>query len=130
MLIAPGEIEQLDPPAPPADTGPNIGRATLRLMGLESALNQPLEENDSDHEQHLRRLHHPRPDQAKMMARRHRSCRCAHTLSKAVPGMAAYVLRAIDATEARNLAEGGRPRAGGDPASRQTLHATTATRKT
>ena len=45
-ITAPGEIEQLDPPAPPADAGAQTGRATLRLLGLEGALNQPLEEVD------------------------------------------------------------------------------------
>lgn len=45
-ITAPGEIEQLDPPAPRADTGPGTGRATLRLLGLEGQLNRPLEEND------------------------------------------------------------------------------------
>jgi putative transposase len=48
-ITAPGEIEQLDPPAPPADLGPKIGRATLRLLGWEGALNQPLQEHDGDH---------------------------------------------------------------------------------
>jgi putative transposase len=47
-ITGPGEIEPLDPPAPPADTRPSTGRATLRLLGLEGALNQPLEENDAD----------------------------------------------------------------------------------
>ncbi len=47
-ITAPGEIEQLDPPAPPADVGPKIGRATLRLLGWEGALNQPLVEHDGD----------------------------------------------------------------------------------
>ena len=47
-ITAPGEIEQLDPPAPPADLGPKTGRATLRLLGLEGVLNQPLEELDVD----------------------------------------------------------------------------------
>lgn len=47
-ITAPGEIEPLDPPAPPADTGPSVGRATLRLLGLEGVLNRPLEEHDVD----------------------------------------------------------------------------------
>ena len=37
-ITAPGEIEPLDPPAPPADTRPSTGRATLRLRsGLGGA---------------------------------------------------------------------------------------------
>jgi putative transposase len=32
-----------------APGGPSTGRATLRLLGLEGALNQPLEEHDVDH---------------------------------------------------------------------------------
>ena len=48
-ITAPGAIEPLDPPAPPVDIGPSTGRATLRLLGLEGALNQPLEEHDVDH---------------------------------------------------------------------------------
>ena len=48
-ITAPGKIEQLDPPAPRADTGPSTGRATLRLLGLEGQLNRPLEQNDSHH---------------------------------------------------------------------------------
>jgi putative transposase len=47
-ITAPGVIEQLDPPTARADTGPSSGRATLRLLGLEDALNRPLEENDTD----------------------------------------------------------------------------------
>jgi putative transposase len=47
-ITGPGEIEPLDPPAAPADTRPSTGQATLRLLGLEGALNQPLEENDAD----------------------------------------------------------------------------------
>jgi hypothetical protein len=47
-ITAPGEIEPLDPPAPAADLGKGTGRATLRLLGLEGALNQPLEEHDVD----------------------------------------------------------------------------------
>ena len=43
-ITAPGGIAPLDPPAPPADSGARTGRATLRLLGLEAALNQPLEE--------------------------------------------------------------------------------------
>lgn len=48
-ITAPGEIEPLNPPAAPADAGPSTGRATLRLLGLEGVLNQPLEERDGDH---------------------------------------------------------------------------------
>jgi hypothetical protein len=47
-ITAPGEIEQLDP-LPPVDSGASMGRATLRLLGLEGVLNQPLEEHDGDH---------------------------------------------------------------------------------
>jgi hypothetical protein len=47
-ITDPGEIEQLDPPAPPADLAPKTGRATLRLLGLEGVLNRPLEEPDVD----------------------------------------------------------------------------------
>jgi putative transposase len=46
-ITAPGEIEQLDSP-PPADSGKGTGRATLRLLGWEAELNQPLEEHDVD----------------------------------------------------------------------------------
>ena len=45
-ITGPGEIEPLDPPAPPADTEPTTGRATLRLLGWEAQLNQPLDESD------------------------------------------------------------------------------------
>jgi putative transposase len=47
-ITGPGKIEPLDPPALPADHGPTTGRATLRLLGLEAQLNQPLEEGDVD----------------------------------------------------------------------------------
>jgi putative transposase len=47
-VTAPGKIEQLDPPAPPADSPAITGRATLRLLDLEGALNQPLEEPNVD----------------------------------------------------------------------------------
>jgi putative transposase len=43
-ITAPGEIEQLDPP-PPTDSPESMGRATLRLLGWEGALNQPLDEH-------------------------------------------------------------------------------------
>jgi hypothetical protein len=45
-ITAPGKIEPLDPPAPPAETEPSTGRATLRLLGWEAQLNQPLDERD------------------------------------------------------------------------------------
>lgn len=45
-ITAPGKIEPLDPPASPADTEPSTGRATLRLLGWEAQLNQPLDEPD------------------------------------------------------------------------------------
>jgi putative transposase len=45
-ITGPGVIEPLDPPASPADTTPSTGRATLRLLGLEAQLNQPLDERD------------------------------------------------------------------------------------
>ena len=45
-ITGPGEIEPLGPPAPPADTEPSTGRATLRLLGWEAQLNQPLDERD------------------------------------------------------------------------------------
>ena len=48
-ITGPGEIEPLDPPAPPADAGPGAGRATLRLLGWEGQLNQPLDDDDGDH---------------------------------------------------------------------------------
>ena len=49
-ITAPGEIEQLDPPAAPAGSGASTGRATLRLLGWEGELNQPLEEeHDGDY---------------------------------------------------------------------------------
>ena len=50
-ITAPGEIERLDPSPPPADTGPSTGRATLRLLGLEGALNRPLEEQGVENAQ-------------------------------------------------------------------------------
>ena len=45
-ITGPGKIEALDPPAPRADTEPRTGRATLRLLGWEDQLNQPLDERD------------------------------------------------------------------------------------
>jgi hypothetical protein len=47
-ITAPGEVELLDPPAPRAETGSGFGRATLRLLGLESQVNRPLEESELD----------------------------------------------------------------------------------
>ena len=47
-ITGPGEIELLDPPTPRAETGSGFGRATLRLLGLESQVNRPLEESDLD----------------------------------------------------------------------------------
>lgn len=49
-ITGPGEIEPLDPPEPPAGSGPSTGRATLRLLGWEAQLNEPLgERDDVDH---------------------------------------------------------------------------------
>ena len=45
-ITGPGKIEALDPPAPRADTEPRTGRETLRLLGWEDQLNQPLDERD------------------------------------------------------------------------------------
>jgi hypothetical protein len=45
-ITGPGKIDPLDPPAPPADPEPRIGRETLRLLGWEDQLNQPLDEPD------------------------------------------------------------------------------------
>ena len=47
-ITAPGEIHELPPPAPRADSGLEHGRATLRLLGLEEQVNRPLEEDEPD----------------------------------------------------------------------------------
>ena len=55
-ITAPGEIEPLDPPVLPAETEPSTGRATLRLLGWEAQLNQPLDEQaDADDRRNQRR---------------------------------------------------------------------------
>jgi putative transposase len=50
-ITGPGTIEPLDAPAPAAEAEPSTGRATLRLLGLESQLNKPLEEPGDAREQ-------------------------------------------------------------------------------
>ena len=43
-ITAPGEIQELPPSRRTGPTSPRTGRATLRLLGLEGAINRPLDE--------------------------------------------------------------------------------------
>jgi len=45
-ITAPGEIHELPPPPARAEPGQSLGRATLRLLGLEDQVNRPLEEEE------------------------------------------------------------------------------------
>ena len=45
-ITAPGEIHELPPPPPRADSASSYGGATLRLLGLEDQVNRPLQEGD------------------------------------------------------------------------------------
>ena len=47
-ITAPGEIHELPPPPPRADSASSYGGATLRLLGLEEQVNRPLQEDEPD----------------------------------------------------------------------------------
>jgi putative transposase len=47
-ITAPGEIHELPPPPPRADSASSYGGATLRLLGLEEQVNRPLPEGEPD----------------------------------------------------------------------------------